>query len=79
MAVDRVHIYYNGSIGHFTDNKSLLILAPPRWKSDGRPISGRKQVPVYITTFLMKDKKDVEVLERSIQEVIKELKKRFIR
>jgi len=79
MAVDRVHIYYDGSIGHFTDNKSLLILAPPRWKSDGRPIRERKQIPVFVTSFTMANKEDVKVFERSIQEVIKELKERFIR
>jgi len=78
MAVDRVHIYYDGSIGHFTDNKSLQILAPPRWKSDG-PICERKQVPVFVTSFTMANKEDVKVFERSIQEVIKELKERFIR
>ncbi len=78
MAVDRVHIYYDGSIGHFTDNKSLLILAPPRWKSDGL-IRERKQVPVFLTSFTIANKEDVKVFERSMQEVIKELKERFIR
>jgi len=78
MAVDRVHIYYNG-IGHFTDYKSLLLVAPARCKSATCPISGRKQVPVYITSFTMKNKKDVEVFEKSIEEVVKELKERFIK
>jgi len=79
MAVDRVHIYYDGSIGHFTDDKSLLVLVPLDRKPDDCRISGRKQVPVYITTHIMIDRKCVEMFERSIQEVIKELKERFIR
>ena len=79
MAVDRVHIYYGGDIGHFTDNRSLLILVPTDRKPDDCPISGRKQVPVFITSFIMIDKKDVGVFEKSIQGVIEELKKRFIR
>jgi len=78
MAVDRIHIFYDGEIGHYTDNTSLLVLVPDR-KPDERPISGRKQVPVFITTFIITNKKDVETFEKGIGKVITELKERFIR
>jgi len=77
MAIDRIHIYWGGDVGQFTDDKSLLVLLD-REPDDCR-ISGRKQVPVYITTHIMIDRKCVEVFEKSMQEVIKELKERFIR
>ena len=76
MAVDRIHIFYDGEIGHYTDNTSLLVLVPDR-KPDKCPISGRKQVPVFITSFFITNKKDVEMFEKSINTVIKELKERF--
>jgi len=79
MAIDRIHIYLRGDVGYFPDDRSLLVLAPDDRKPVDRPISGRKQVPVYITTFIMIDKKDVEAFEKSIEEIIEELKKRFIR
>jgi len=79
MAIDRIHIYWGGDVGQFTDDKSLLVLVPLDRKPDDCRISGRKQVPVYITTHIMIDRKCVELFERSIQEVIKELKERFIR
>lgn len=78
MAVDRIHIFSNGEIGHYTDNTSLLVLVPDR-KPDECPISGRKQVPVFITTFIIINKKGVETFEKGISKVITELKERFIR
>ena len=79
MVVDRIHIFHDGEIGHYTDNTSLLVLVPTNRKPDECPISGRKQVPVFITSFFITDKKDVEVFEKGISTVIKELKERFIR